>query len=156
MPAGQPWPDALIRTADIDKTVRRRRAAAAIARQGDPQGERAARIIRPGELIKSISCGYFMRMYYAILAYSIDPSFAISNPNSGRGFGFALRAEKPRPQVFDSVAPCFPAKKSWGYVWGYLAFFTLHTPTADTPNVTDEHGDGCTSSLSHLLPSRSI
>jgi len=29
----------VVRTADIDKTVRRRRAAATIARQGDPQGE---------------------------------------------------------------------------------------------------------------------
>jgi hypothetical protein len=36
---GQPQPDALIRTADIDKTVRRRREAAAIALQVDPQGE---------------------------------------------------------------------------------------------------------------------
>jgi hypothetical protein len=39
MIAGRPWFGALIRTADIDKTVRRRRAAAAIARQGDPKGE---------------------------------------------------------------------------------------------------------------------
>jgi hypothetical protein len=39
MLVGQPWPGASIRTADIDKTVRRRRAAAAIARKGDPKGE---------------------------------------------------------------------------------------------------------------------
>jgi hypothetical protein len=35
-----------------NKTVRRRRAAAAIARQGDPKGEAEDRKIRPGDLRK--------------------------------------------------------------------------------------------------------
>ena len=44
---------------------------------------------RPGEPVKSIACGTFFLIYCAILAYAIDPSFAISNPDSGRGFDFS-------------------------------------------------------------------
>ena len=31
-----------------------------------------------------------------------------------------------RPQVLDSIAPCFPVKKLWGYVWGGIEMYQLY------------------------------
>jgi hypothetical protein len=39
---------------------------------------------RPGEPVKSISYDSFLSIYYATLAWATDPSFSISNSNSGR------------------------------------------------------------------------
>ncbi len=49
---------------------------------------------RPGEPVKSIIYKYLLLIYYAILAYAIEPPFAISNLELGTWFDFASRHRK--------------------------------------------------------------
>jgi len=65
-----------------NKTVRRRRAAAAIARQGDPKGEAEGRIIRPGEPI-------FQKFQFRPTVPPPDSSALIRTADSSTGRGDA-------------------------------------------------------------------
>jgi hypothetical protein len=49
---------------------------------------------RPGEPAKTISYDTFLLIYYARFAYAIEPSLAISNPNTGPRFDLASRYGK--------------------------------------------------------------
>jgi hypothetical protein len=43
--------------------------------------------------------------------------------------------------MFDSVAPCFPHKEFWGYVWRCRAVLLECISQGAYPNVTDGHAD---------------
>jgi hypothetical protein len=56
-----------------------------------------------------MTSGSFLRLYYAMIAWTIDPSSANSNPKSGFGFESGVRDENSPSQLSDSVGPDFPA-----------------------------------------------
>jgi hypothetical protein len=52
--------------------------------------------IRPGEPVKSISYGIFLRFYYGIFAQAIDPLFPASKPNFSSAFDFGSAPPRNR------------------------------------------------------------